>query len=44
MKQPDFDRSFHCGESTYGDISDLHHFNQVQLVFPSLSAEIQKSC
>lgn len=44
MKQADLDPSFHCGDSTYGGISDLYFFNQVQLVFPSLSAQIQKSC
>lgn len=35
---------FHCGGSIYGDISDLHRFNQVQkLIFSfSVSADTEK--
>lgn len=41
MKWSDLDLSFHCGDC--GDIW-LAPLQSVQLIFPSLSAQIQRSC
>ena len=42
MKWSDFNPSFHCGGSIYGDISDLHNFNQVQKLIFSFSVSTDR--